>query len=254
MSPSLSLHYTPSSQEQGQTGGKYFIGYDWKTEERLYYWEDGEGFIVRTLKRNLDFSTPLEQHDVRTYTNKHGVQRVIIVDDDWNYVGNNKMIMEELKDLPEEVPIELPMTPNQHSTIDAVYVRPEITITAENPAYLPMTLSRETELGDEPRVTIKTENSSSLATPADSPIYSSAEEEIDDETVDEEVPENGRDGAGTQSSVANPPTIERSLALPTSKTDSRPRDTRITRSAAADPFPFRVTKATARKDGRFCPY
>jgi hypothetical protein len=90
------------------------------------------------------------------------------VDDDWNYVGNNKMIMEELKDLPEEAPIELPMTPQQHNTIDAVYVRPEITIKAENPVYLPMKLSRETELSDEFKVTIKTENSSSLATPADS--------------------------------------------------------------------------------------
>jgi hypothetical protein len=176
------------------------------------------------------------------------------VDDDWNYVGNNKMIMEELKDLPEEAPIELPMTPNQHSTIDAVYVRPEITIKAENPVYLPMTLTRETELSDEFKVTIKTENSSSLATPADSPIYSSAEDEIDDEKVDEEVPENGRDGAGTQSSVANPPTIEGSLALPSSKTNSRSHNTRIARLAAADPFPFRVTKASARKDGRFCPY
>jgi hypothetical protein len=41
---------------------------------------------------------------VRTYANKNGVERVIIVDVDCNYLGENKIIMEELKDLPDAEP------------------------------------------------------------------------------------------------------------------------------------------------------
>jgi hypothetical protein len=104
ISPVTSGHYTPSSQERDQEGGKYFIGFDWKTDERRYYWDDGKGIIIRTLKKNLDFSEQLERHDVRTYANKDGVERVVIVDEDCNYLGENKIIMEELRDLPDEDP------------------------------------------------------------------------------------------------------------------------------------------------------
>jgi hypothetical protein len=140
VSPVTSHHYTPSSQERDQSGGKYFVGFDWKTDERRYYWDDGAGIIVRTLKKNLDFSPELERHDVRTYANKNGVERVIIVDVDCNYLGENKIIMEELKNFPDEDPalmltdeiLHLPsMVRIEESVPKEVEVKAEIVIKTE---------------------------------------------------------------------------------------------------------------------------
>ncbi|KAE9371318.1 hypothetical protein N431DRAFT_545595 [Stipitochalara longipes BDJ] len=272
ISPAKSLHYTPSSKKQEQTGGKYFIGYDYRTVERLYYWDNGEGIIVRTLKKNLDFSAPLEQHDVRTYTNKDGIERVIIVDDDWNYVGQDKVIMEELEHLPAEEPVVLSMTHSQESAIVDVDVGPEVTIKTEGPVDVPMALGQVGEIGDgvsNTGVTIKIENPLVLVTPLYPLISASAVEETEGEEVNEEMLENARDGTdNVQISVVNLPTIDTTPTISMSKIDSRPRNTgitrsvaagskskkyvrpritRITRSATASSFAFRVTRATARK-------
>lgn len=39
---------------------------------------------------------------MRTYRNKAGVERVVIVDEDCNYLGENKVILEELKEVPDD--------------------------------------------------------------------------------------------------------------------------------------------------------
>jgi len=164
--------------------------------------------------------------------------------------------MAELKDLPVEEPVALPLTPSEESTIDDIVFGQEVTIKTEALGDLPMSPSQASEIrGDsETEVTIQTETSFAPLTPIDSPISSSASEETieeeEDEKVEEEMPENGRDGEDTSQSSAATSLLDATPAVPISKTDSRPRNTRATRSAAAESFPFRVTKAIVRKGGR----
>jgi hypothetical protein len=222
ISPVTSRHYTPSSQEKDQPGGRYFVGFDWRTDERKYYWDDGEGIIVRTLKKNLDFSLELEQHDVRTYANKDGVERVVIVDGDCNYLGENKIILEELRDLPDE---------DSALMLTDEILHPPPTVSIEE------TVPDEVEIKAE--IIIKTEED--MLQEIDTPSFSETEENKHEE-CGESVLDHGPSNVDDRRRIDHP-SIMLALEILVSKSDSQPRSSRIVHQAAASSVSFRVTKA-----------
>jgi hypothetical protein len=226
ISPVTSRHYTPSDKEKDRDGGKYFIGFDWKTDERKYYWDDGAGIIVRTLKKNLDFTLELEQHDVRTYVNKDGVERVIIVDVDCNYLGENKIIIEELKDLPDEEPTLM-------LTDEILHLPPTVRIEETAP--------NEVEVKAE--IVIKTEED--MLQEIDTSSFSETEENNHEE-YGESMPDNGPSNVNDLRSIDHPSLMLAPENL-VSKSDSQPRSSRIMHQAPASSVSFRVTKASLQK-------
>jgi hypothetical protein len=163
---------------------------------------------------------------VRTYRNKAGVERVVIVDEDCNYLGENKVILEELKEVPDE--------------------EPALMLT-EKILHLPSTVRIEESVPNEvevkPKIVIKMEED--MLQEVDTPSFSQTEENKREE-FEESVPDDGLSNVDDLRRIDHP-SIALILEILVSKSDSQPRSSRIMHQAPASSLPFRVTKASLQK-------